>query len=259
MRHRRARAWALLNSADMTRRGLLLLASTLAACGGASPPPSCSAAASQAPDGSFPASGSFVGSDLNGAVCTDGAYGILEQTSGSISVPSQLEMYIDTGNGSGNCRLQSPSGATDCNLEFSAAVAAAAPGTYASSDGGGCDSLVLNAIYPTLSVDCQGVVYPAQCPAGCSYGITAASLPAPCVPTPGRQIGYVAQAGGNCLDTESYSKLGSWTLTLTSVAPEDSGRYAAHGSLDATVVTGYDLNSGAINGPVATATLSMTF
>jgi hypothetical protein len=247
----------------MTRFGLLLLSSALVACGGASPP-SCAATASQAPPaGSSPAIGSFVGSQLNGAFCTDGAYAFLEQTSGSSSAPAQLRMEIDTGNGSGSCELQSPSGATDCNLEFSAGVAAAAPGTYQSSDGGGCDGLVLNATYPTPSVDCQGVVYPALCPAGCSYGMGASGVPALCVPTPGQQIGYVAQAAGNCLDTESYSKLGSWTLTLTSVAPGGAGspsdRYTVHGSLDATVVTGYDVNNGASNGPVSTAKLSMTF
>jgi hypothetical protein len=244
----------------MTRRASLWIALTLVGCGGAAKAPPCTAlAGGQAPANSFPASGSFAGDELRGAICTNGAYGILEQTSGGSSVPSQLRLFVDTASGAGNCEIESPSGATDCSLQFSAGLAAAAPGTYASADGGGCDSLLLNAIYPTPSVDCQGAVYPAQCPSGCSYGLGSSNVPAPCVPTPGKQIGYVAQAGGDCLGAETYSKLGSWTLTLTSVQPVSSDHFTAHGTLDATVVTGHDLYTGAVDGSVATATLSLTF
>ena len=73
---------------------------------------------------------------------------------------------------------------------------------------------------------------------------------------------YYAEAGGNCRGT-IYPQVGSWTLELSSVVPATdanaSGRFVAHGSLEADVVSGVDFDSGSTTGPRATATLSMSF
>ena len=226
----------------------------LAGCASSSsPPPPCTVAASPSADGSFAASGTFSGAHLDGRICTNGASAQLEQLSG------QAAMTIFAG---GGCVMKSPSGANDCQLGVSLYLANTAPGTYRSADGNACDSIILSATYPTPAVDCQGAVYPTACPTGCSYGMSSSQTPAACMPTPLPTTDYYAEAGGDCMDM-SHPELGAWTLELSSVVPATganaSGRFIAHGSLEADIVSGMDFNSGLATGPHATATLSMSF
>lgn len=128
--------------------------------------------------------------------------------------------------------------------------------------GNACDKMVLSATYPTPAVDCKGAVFPTPCPTGCSYGVGDSQNPPACVPTPVPTTDYYAEAGGSCLGTPAPA-IGSWSLELSSVVPatgvDASGRFIAHGSLEADVVSGVGFDSGLATGPRATATLSLTF
>jgi hypothetical protein len=225
----------------------------LAGCTSSPPPPPCTIAASPSSDGSFAASGTFTGAHLDGRICTNGASAELEQLSGQAA----MTIFAD-----GGCVMKSPSGANDCQLGVSLYLASTAPGTYRSAGGNACDNIILSVTYPTPSVDCKGAVYPTPCPTGCSYGSGNLQIPPACMPTPVPTTDYYAEAGGNCMDT-SYPEVGSWTLELSSVVPaagaNASGRFVAHGSLEADVVSGVDFNSGLASGSRATATLSMSF
>ena len=215
-------------------------------------------------------SGSFNGPELAGTFCAGGAFASLEQTPDSIGAGSNLYLFINT-QGTHTCSVQTPLGGYDCDLQILVSVPTPIPGTYQSSSGGSCDELLFTATAPPTVTSCGGVSSPAQCPPGCSYGPQPNGFPgggAPCVPSEGPSVQYSAAAGGLCLDTETYAHLGSWTLTLTSVTPEDGGSqlqgtyYIAHGSLTATMISGRDLYTGELNpadGDNTSATLSISF
>ena len=95
------------------------------------PPPPCTVAASPSSDGSFAASGTFSGAQLDGRICTNGASAELEQLSGQ----ALLTLFAD-----GGCVMKSPSGANDCQLGVSLHLASAAPGTYRSATGNACEA-----------------------------------------------------------------------------------------------------------------------
>jgi hypothetical protein len=235
-------------------------------------PPSdvCTASTSGSVVDASAVSGSFEGPELAGTFCAGGTFANLEQTPDSIGAGSNLYLFINT-QGTHTCSVQTPSGGYDCDLQILMSVPTPSPGTYQSSSGGPCDQLLFTATAPPTVTSCGGVSSPAQCPPGCSYGAQPNGFPgggAPCVPSEGPSVQYSAAAGGLCLDTETYAQLGSWTLTLTSVTPEDGGSqlqgtyYIAHGSLTATMISGRDLYTGELNpadGDNTSATLSISF
>ncbi len=230
----------------------------------------CSASTSGAAVDASPVSGSFDGPELSGALCSGGTIANLEQTPESVGAGSSLLLFISS-QGTHTCSVQTPSGGYDCELDVLVTVPSPSPGTYPSSAGSACDTLLFTATAPPVVTSCGGVSAPAQCPPGCSYGAQPNGFPggdAPCVPSSGPSVQYSAATGGLCLDTETYAQLGSWTLTLTSDTPEAGGGeqqgtlYTAHGSLKATMISGHDLYSGELNpadGDNTTATLSLTF
>jgi hypothetical protein len=187
---------------------------------------------------SVPASGSFMGPGLSGEVCAGGAFADLLLTRASDSSPSQFLVTIDDdASGSpADFNLMSPADAT-VGFEIQIGVSAAAPGTYASTKTCGNESFCVYFPVPA-SVNCGNATAPTSCPPGCSL-VGAVSAPT-CMPVAPENC-YVAQAASDCLG-DTVTPEGSWTLTLTSVAPYDGGdggpgtHYVVHGSFTTSMV-----------------------
>ena len=206
------------------------------------------------------ASGSFVGSDLDGVICSGGAFAYLERTQASTYVGSQLLVIIDSslGNPADNFRFKTPANATGGMLTIMAGVSSTSPGTYVSSQGQSCGGLAFCVYLPLpASVRCPDAT--GACPSpycamlGPMMGLT-------CQPVP-PEVCYEAQAASDCLPG-SQTPMGSWTLTLTSVTPysTDAGStgtsdYIVHGTLTATMIE----DQSAVDAGVVSASLSLSF
>ncbi len=240
------------------KRGLLWAGLLLTACAKRPLPPGLPdggllAACGALPDGGLPlavaapVSGTFAGADVDATFCTDGAAAQLERTPDSLSVPSQLVLFLlSAWWESPNCTIETPAGAFGCELDFAARLGSATPGTSRSSDAGACYHVDVSIDYPTPDVDCGHTVYPAPCPTGCAYeGGPVGSEPI-CQPAAPPSKFYAAEMGGpetlDCILNGSTGggAHGSWTLQLTSatLAQGDGGPqsyYAVHGQLNASL------------------------
>lgn len=207
------------------------------------------------------ASGSLSSTNLDAVICTGGAFAYMERTQASSYVGSQLLVIIDSslyGNSANNFQFKTPADATGADLSILAGVNAAIPGTYASSKGQSCGSLVFCMYLPLpAAVHCPddaGVCDSQYC------SMQGSVMNPQCGPvTP--EVCYQAQGTSNCLPG-SETPIGSWTLTLTSVTPyvSDAGSgsmsyYVVHGTLTATMI---EVQSAADAG-VVTADLAMSF
>jgi hypothetical protein len=208
-----------------------------------------------------PASGSFSGSDLDGVICTGGAFAYLERTQASSYVGSQLLVIIGSswsGNPANNLQFKNPANATGAMLTIMAGVSSASPGTYVSSLGQSCGGLAFCVYLPLpASVQCPDDAGACAAPYCAMQGPIMGPTCEPVTP----EVCYVAQAASSCLPG-SQTPLGSWTLTLTSVEPysSDAGSagmsyYVVHGSLTAAMVE----DPSAPDAGLATASLTIGF
>lgn len=186
-----------------------------------------------------PASGTVSGPDVGCTVCNVAAH-VFVQSYATYPTTAYLELS------QGAFQFTEPKAALDASITGIVEIAAAAPGTYTSSDASNCGNLLFSYQLPVPpGVDCgDGTITGPNCPPGCSIGGCSGFGCGPCVPLQPEGL-YVAQGGGTCLDmTEQAS--GSWMVTLTSVEPYtgDAGMsqgrmlYAAHGSLTAHLLGG---------------------
>lgn len=220
------------------------------ACGGSgSSATSADAGNSAAPDGgsgsgssgggvsgtpACPALGNVSGPGLSGDICAEV---VLER---GLTIPSQL-LLITTSSLDNNrppIHVTTPANATAGALKIVTGVSMATSGVYPSRDPsrGTCGGVWFCVTLPVpTSVDCDA----------------AAGSPSPC-PIP--ENCYAAQAPADCVGNLQTPE-GSWTLTLTSLAPNGDGgagtQYLVHGTFTATMI-GEDAGLG-------TAELSMTF
>jgi hypothetical protein len=208
-----------------------------------------------------PASGSFSGSGLTGAVCTGGALAFMQSTPALDGGAPQVSLYIDnvdTGAPGSRIRFQNPADALAGEVHIDIGLGAANSGTY--DDTQTCGSVVLTADLPVpTTVNCAtdaAVSSDSDCPTGCaSTGSFSGPACAPIEP----MTTYAATASSDCVG-DSTTPAGSWTLTLSSVVPvpQDGGSqatsyYQVHGSLSATL-----LGQGADAGS-ATVALALSF
>jgi hypothetical protein len=190
-----------------------------------------------------PASGSFSGSGLNGAVCSGGALAYMQSTPAPDGGAPQISLYIDnvdTGSPGDRIRFADPADALAGEVHVDIGLGAASSGTY--DDTQTCGSVVLIADLPVPStVSCAtdaAVSSDADCPPGCaSTGSFSGPACAPIEP----MTTYAATASSDCVG-DTTTPAGSWTLTLTSVvpAPQNGGSdgtlyYQVHGNLSATL------------------------
>jgi hypothetical protein len=246
------------------------------ACRGATyseTPPAADAAAQAPPtctpppaDGGYPAyesvgSGTVSGTDLGATFCNVG-FPLYEQTYGNPA--NQIYLAIDTNSPSAVATMHLPTGAVSGTVTGLIQVPAAAPGVYGSSDASLCGALSFSYGLPVASeTECEADAGPnGTCPTGCLFTYLCppsdAGFEGPCCVPLATTFVYQAGAATSC-NGAAQAVLGSWTLTLSSVAPYagDAGyqyglpSYVAHGTLTATL-TG-------TTGTTGTASLSLSF
>jgi hypothetical protein len=228
----------------------IALAGALPACGGSTPAssgggPGCPEGAGNTLPGSVPLRGGVTGPNISGQICTNGSFAVVESLAGTGATDPfaiTLGTSPSASSAAGNSWIvfQSPEGATSGEAEAVIGLNAASPGTYSSADGA-CAYVIV----------CADMPYTSNPPPVCGDGGT-------CVPTQALSQCYQAQGPTSCDGEKSATTvIGSWSLTLTSVAPgvEDSAigtlDQTAHGSLTATLVADDPRLGG--------ATLSVTF
>ncbi len=214
--------------------------------------------------GESAASGTLVGSAVNCSLCHVGA-AVYVQTAQDGGPPLAYTLYLSDADGE-EVTCMAPSDALNGDFLATIQLNGIQPGTYSSSQSNSsnaCTNIELSYL-TTRTPDCQGAVGP-NCPDGCQVfdcvgdsGVDGGGYFCPCVaPTYGDDYG----AAGPC---SSYSTVGSWHATLTSVVPYagDAGLptgtvlYTVHGSVAADVIA-----VSSDGGPPAGdhATLSLTF
>ncbi|HEY1695886.1 MAG TPA: hypothetical protein VGG39_27150 [Polyangiaceae bacterium] len=201
-----------------------------------------------------PASGTVSGPDVACTFCNAGASVFVESYA---TFPTMT--YLDLQDGT--FVFTSPTTASDARVSGIVQIAAAAPGTYTSSDPTNCGSVSLSYVLPVPpGVDCgDGSILGPTCPPGCGSACSGFGC-SPCAPNPPEGF-YLAQGGATCFE-ETEPAVGSWSITLTSVEPYagDAGlaqgrvNYVAHGSLTAQLVGG-----DAPDGGDSPATLTLAF
>jgi hypothetical protein len=201
------------------------------------------------------ANGSVVGPDVATTVCNASAF-VFTQSYASFPTATYLKVAY------GAFQFTTPASPSDPYLSGDMQIAAAAPGTYTSSDATNCGNVSLSFTMPApAGVDCgDGSVVGPVCPAGCSSACAGTSC-TPCSPDLPQGF-YSAQGGATCFDVTEPA-IGSWTITLTSVTPYpyDGGGpktrlyYAAHGTLVAILLG----NNGEADAGQEPATLTLTF
>ena len=183
------------------------------------------------------------GPGVNGVVCTGGAFAYVQSTPAPDGGAPQIALYIDNvdiGAAGDRIRFADPANALAGDVHIDIGLATASAGTYDATQT--CGSVVLNVDLPVpATVNCAtdaSVSSDADCPPGCqATGSFSGPACAPLEP----EITYAATASSDCVG-DSTTPEGSWTLTLTSVAPypEDAGSgdssyYQVHGNLASTL------------------------
>jgi hypothetical protein len=217
---------------------------------------------SPAPPPLVPASGNVTaGAALQATICPGAtAVELVHESISSPSSPLYLEIIDQSGPPpASGFPVAIPANATRASLAgiIGIGVATAAPGTYRQSDVGACGKVGVCAelpIAPAVVDACQAAHAP--CPAGCEASVNS---PAFCVASLIERC-FNAAATAVCRGLIPTPAGGSWTLTLTSVAPFGAvdggnveGTFDVHGTFSATVVgTGE-------NGADGSGTLSLSF
>jgi hypothetical protein len=188
--------------------------------------------------GAIPVQGGVTGPSVSAQICPNGEFAVLEDGAGETTDPFVLHLDTATSPFGTNYRyiaFQDPANSVSGNIEAVMGAAAASPGTYNSLDGA-CGLLTVCAYLSPTGSGCEDAAAPT-----CSLGRC-----------------YQARGVKSCDRSASASQTaqGSWTLTLTSVAPYVANGvttlyHTVHGSLTAALV--------GIAPSVGTATLSVTF
>lgn len=161
--------------------------------------PSCGADAGFSRPSMVPASGTFFGPDLDGAICYGGANAFMMWNTGTVPPLPRVVVSVGTTvpmNSSGFMTFTEPKGAVQGFVNFYAGLDAPAPGVYSSSDT--CGGLAFCIHFSPTSERC-----------------------------------YTSEAADICVGP--HTPTGAWTLTLTSVTPFSSTDFVIHGELDATL------------------------
>lgn len=253
----------------MARRSWVLIGVLLWGAAGCSSGPSAPKAACTVDANLFPsppplapASGNVTaGAALQATICPGAAaVELVRESISSPSSPLHLEIIDQSGPPpNSGFAVAVPANATRAGLAGVIGIATAAPGTYRESDVGTCGSVVVCAELPIPSavVDaCQAAKQP--CPAGCEVPANFPGAPG-CVASLIERC-FNAAASAACPGLMTKPPGGSWTLTLTSVAPfalvdggTVAGTFEVHGTFSATLVgTGE-------NGADGSGTLSLSF
>jgi hypothetical protein len=216
----------------------------------------CAVPLSDTPPYDSPAAGSVMGSGLSATLCPGGASVRLESTAaGTQPYLFALDYTIQVGNEAPvtDFLFQTPSNASNGELDVVLGISAAAPGEYTSPAGQQCGSMAFTYYLPVPpGIDCDAGA-PPNCPAGCGTVCSGFGCE-PCSPQP-PAVSYTAQGSADCLG-DTTIPIGSWDLVLTSVTPTDAGSgglrfYTSHGTFTATMVGG--------EGGADTATFSVSF
>ena len=188
--------------------------------------------------GAVPAHGGVTGPSVRAAFCPDGEFAVLENGEGA--TPDPFLFHLDTGTSPVGTSypftmFQDPANTASGNIEAIMGVPAGRPGTYSDANGA-CGLVSVCAYVISTGSDCEDAGTSTCSTAWCYQALGAKS----CDPT----------------RTGSQPPQGSWTLTLTSIAPYAAGGLTTpdstvHGSLMATLV--------GVAPSVGTATLSVTF
>jgi hypothetical protein len=186
--------------------------------------------------GLVPASGSFSGPNLAGTLCAGGVV-----TAVAIFAPGHLvfeaESYMQP---EGAIRVTAPANATGASLTVAVGYPASAM----------CGDVQLCVDLPGPGPDCGDAAAPTTCPPDCELVLDdgmsrcESMLPGNC---------YSASVGPPCNGTAIGPDLGSFSVDLTSLVPNDSGDgyETAHGTLTATLV--------GVGGAPGNASLTLTF
>jgi hypothetical protein len=186
--------------------------------------------------GLVPASGSFSGPNLGGTLCAGGVV-----TAVAIFAPGHLvfeaESYMQP---AGAIRVAAPANATGASLTVAVGYPASAM----------CGDIQLCIDLPGPGPDCGDAAAPTTCPPDCELVLDDGTsrcesmLPGNC---------YSASVGPPCNCTAIGPDLGSFSVDLTSLVPNDSGDgfETAHGTLSATLV--------GVGGAPGNASLTLTF
>ena len=201
------------------------------------------------------ASGTVVGGNLNALLCPGGASAYVESAGARYdTVPYFMLIEWTLGSGIEDFDFQSPAGASNGELAVMVGLNSVGPGTYSSPGGQDCGSLAFTYYLPVpAGVNCGTGTGP-NCPPGCTsacsgFGCTTCTAQQP-------SVGYTAQGTTDCMGN-AQTAIGSWQLSLTSVALGDTGTrsglsyFTPHGTFTATMV--------AADGSSDTATLTATF
>jgi hypothetical protein len=159
----------------------------------------------------MPASGRATGPALGCTVCNAGAYVFVQSYA---TYPTMT--YLDIQDGV--LTFTEPTTASDARVSGIVQIAAAAPGTYTSSDATNCGSLSVSYVLPVPpGVDCgDGSITGPSCPPGCGSACSGFGC-TPCAPNAPEGF-YEAQGGATCFEVAEPA-IGSWSITLTSVEP----------------------------------------
>ncbi len=201
------------------------------------------------------ASGTVVGGNLSALLCPGGASAYVESAGARYdTVPYFMMIEWTLGAGIADFYFQSPAGASNGELSVMVGLNSVGPGEYSSPAGQDCGSLAFTYYLPVpAGLNCGTGTGP-NCPPGCTsacsgFGCTACTAQQP-------SVSYTAQGTTDCIGN-AQTAIGSWQLSLTSVAPGDAGTssglsyFTPHGTFTATMV--------AADGSSDTATLTVTF
>jgi hypothetical protein len=200
-----------------------------------------------------PASGTVTGNGLDALLCPGGAGAVILSAGASYdTAPFIFELNYTVAASAADFQFQTPAGADDGELSVLLGIASAAPGIYSSPTGNECGTMALTYYLPVPpGTDCEAGA-PPNCPPGCGTicdNIVGGGCE-PCEPQP-PSVGYSATGSGDCIG-DTLTPLGSWMLSLTSLAEDDAGTtggvtyYAPHGTLIATMVSGGDAGAGSV-------------
>jgi len=238
-----------------------------------------------------PATGTIVGTTMSAVLCPGGAMARIESAGASydtspfflmlnytVEETTLAQSYADAGGDadtvvvvtnqpasptSADFYFQSPAGANNGELIAMLGLPSAGTGAYSSPGGQECGSISFTYYLPVPSwVNCDaGAPAPGSgCPAGCGQicdNFIGGGC-SPCAPQP-PAVTFTAQGSSDCLGAAgtAQTSVGSWQVSLSSVAPEDAGAasqqsyYAPHGAVTATMV--------ADDGSKDTITLALSF
>jgi hypothetical protein len=217
--------------------------------GGAGDAGACPAIpSSDLPSPSVPVSGTVSGPDLSGVLCPGGAFARILPAGASYDTEPfifELDYTVGSTTQAQPFLFSSPSGATDGEIDVLLGLPSAGPGEYDSPSGGQCGSLAFTYYLPVPpTVDCDGGQPPA-CPPGCGTVCSGFGCN-PCTPQ-APAVSYLAQGATDCIG-DTQAAIGSWHLSLTSVAPGGTSGsttyYLPHGTFTATMPADGDAGAG---------------